>query len=84
MQAPLELILRVLVSSMNSAPDTSLPLRKTGTCKRIRGERRADEVSTSCFFLSTSVYKRALYLSTKELVRTLASGMPENTIERLQ
>jgi len=84
MQAPVELILRVLVSSMNSAPDTSLPLRKTGTCKRIRGERRAEEVSTSCLFLSTSVYKCTLYLSTKELVRILAPGMPENTIERLQ
>ena len=57
MQAPVELILRVLVSSINSAPDTSVALRKTGTCKRIRGERRVDEVSTSCPFLCKSIFK---------------------------
>jgi len=51
------LILRVLVSSMNSAPDTSVPLRKTGTCKRMRGERRVDEVSKNCLFLRILVSK---------------------------
>jgi hypothetical protein len=56
-QAPVELILRVLVSSTNSAPDTSVPLRNTGTCKRMRGERRVDDVSTSCPFLCKSIFK---------------------------
>jgi hypothetical protein len=56
-QAPVELILRVLVSSMNSAPDTSVPRRKMGTCKRMRGERRVDEVSTTCPFLCKSIFK---------------------------
>jgi len=56
-QAPVALILRVLVSSMNSAPDTSVPLRKTGTCNRIRGERRVDDVSKSCLFLRMLVSK---------------------------
>ena len=40
MQAPNELILSVLVSSINSTPDRSAARKKTGTCKRIRGERR--------------------------------------------
>src|SRR5260370_26942753 len=70
MQAPVQLILRVLVSSMNSAPDTSAALRKTGTCKRIRGERRVDEICTSWLFLSMSISKCSLCLSTNELVRT--------------
>ena len=82
MQAPVELILRVLVSSMNSAPETSVPLRKTGTCKRIRGERRVDEISEGCLFLRMSVSKWALNLSTKELVRMHASGMPEDIAGR--
>jgi len=56
-QAPVALILRVLVSSMNSAPETSVPLRKTGTCKRMRGERRVDEVSKNCLFLRILVSK---------------------------
>ena len=56
-QAPVELILRVLVSSTNSAPDTSVPLRNTGTCKRMRGERRVDEDSTNCPFLRMLVFK---------------------------
>jgi hypothetical protein len=81
MQAPVELILRVLVSSTNSAPDTSAALRKTGTCKRIRGERRVDGISTSWLFLSMLISKCSLCLSTNELVRTYASGMPEDTIE---
>src|SRR5258708_6217064 len=71
MQAPVELILKVLVSSMNSAPDTSVPLRKTGTCRRMRGERRVDGIST--IFLRRSVSKCSLYLSTKALVRIRAS-----------
>ena len=40
MQAPVALILKVLVSSMNSTPEESTPRRKTGTWSRIRGERR--------------------------------------------
>ncbi len=56
-QAPVALMLRVFVSSTNSAPDTSVPLRNTGTCKRMRGERRVDEVSTSCPFFCKSVFK---------------------------
>ena len=56
-QAPVELILRVLVSSMNSAPETSVARRNTGTCKRMRGERRVEEVSTSCPFLCKSIFK---------------------------
>src|SRR6266852_2212623 len=75
MQAPVELILKVLVSSMNSAPDTSVPLRKTGTCRRMRGERRVDGIST--IFLRRSVSKCSLYLSTKALVRIHAPGMPD-------
>ena len=38
--APVALILRVLVSSMNSTPDVSTPRRKTGTWRRIRGDWR--------------------------------------------
>jgi len=38
--APEELIFNVFVSSMNSAPEESIPRKKTGTCNRIRGERR--------------------------------------------
>ncbi len=56
MQAPVALILRVLVSSMNSVPETSVPLRNTGTCKRMRGELRVDGVSTLCLFLRMSVF----------------------------
>jgi hypothetical protein len=40
MQAPVALMLNVLVSSMNSTPDESTPRRKTGTWSRMRGERR--------------------------------------------
>ena len=39
-QAPVALMLKVLVSSMNSAPEESTPRRNTGTWSRIRGERR--------------------------------------------
>ena len=39
-QAPVALILRVRVSSMNSVPDASAARKKTGTCKRIRGDDR--------------------------------------------
>jgi len=46
MQAPVALILRVFVSSMNSNPVASDALRKTGTCRRKRGERRVCEEST--------------------------------------
>jgi hypothetical protein len=40
MQAPVALMLKVFVSSMNSTPEESTPRRKTGTWSRIRGERR--------------------------------------------
>ncbi len=81
-QAPVALMLSVLVSSMNSAPDTSVPLTKTGTCNRMRGERRAEENSTSCPFLRVSIVKGFLWVSTKALVRMQtcgmrASGLPE-------
>src|ERR1700674_224275 len=83
-QAPVELILRVLVSSINSAPDTSVPLTKTGTCRRMRGERRVDEVCTRCCrLLRMSISKRSRCLSTKDLVRHYASGMPEDKMESL-
>jgi len=38
-QAPVELMLSVFVSSMNSAPEVSVARRKTGICKRMRGDR---------------------------------------------
>jgi hypothetical protein len=40
MHAPVALIFRVLVSSMNSTPEVSTPRRNTGTCRRMRGDRR--------------------------------------------
>jgi len=40
MQAPVALMLSVLVSSMNSTPEVSTPRRKTGTWRRMRGEPR--------------------------------------------
>lgn len=45
-QAPVELILRVFVSSMNSAPEVSAARKKTGICRRMRGDRRELEGST--------------------------------------
>jgi hypothetical protein len=33
------LMLSVFVSSMNSAPEVSVARKKTGICKRIRGDR---------------------------------------------
>src|SRR6266704_753779 len=54
-QAPVALMLRVLVSSMNSAPEASVPRTKTGTCNRMRGERRVDDVSTRCPIFGTPV-----------------------------
>src|SRR5206468_3120673 len=80
-QAPVALILSVLVSSMNSAPDTSVPLRKTGTCRRMRGERRVDEDSTNCPFLRISIFKWRLCLGTEELVRIHAPCLPEDGTE---
>jgi hypothetical protein len=40
MHAPAEPMFNVLVSSMNSIPETSAPRRNTGTCRRIRGALR--------------------------------------------
>jgi hypothetical protein len=40
MQAPVELMFRVLVSSIKSAPDASVARKKTGTCRRSREDRR--------------------------------------------
>jgi hypothetical protein len=45
-QAPVELMLSVFVSSMNSAPDVSAARRKTGICSRMRGDRLRLEGST--------------------------------------
>lgn len=45
-QVPLALILRVLVSSMNSTPEVSVARKKTGICKRMRGDRLRLEGST--------------------------------------
>ena len=45
-QAPVELMLRVLVSSMNSAPEVSVARRNTGICRRMRGDRLKFEGST--------------------------------------
>src|SRR5438445_4809537 len=66
---------------MNSAPDTSVPLRKTGTCRRMRGERRVDEDSTNCPFLRISIFKWRLCLGTEELVRIHAPCLPEDGTE---
>jgi hypothetical protein len=38
-QAPVALMLSVFVSSMNSAPEVSAARKKTGICKRMRGDR---------------------------------------------
>jgi hypothetical protein len=43
MQAPNALMLSVLVSSMNSDPNASVPRTKMGTCKRMRGERLVED-----------------------------------------
>ena len=43
---PVVLMLRVFVSSINSAPEVSAPRRKTGICKRMRGDRLRLEGST--------------------------------------
>ena len=45
MQAPVALILSVLVNSMNSAPDVSVARRKTGTCSRDETTRRVEDES---------------------------------------
>jgi hypothetical protein len=45
-QAPVELMLRVFVSSIKSAPELSAARKKTGICKRRRGDRRRLEGST--------------------------------------
>jgi hypothetical protein len=45
-QAPVALILSVLVSSINSAPEVSAARRKTGICSRMRGDRLRLEGST--------------------------------------
>ena len=45
MKAPKLLISRVLPSSMNCSPCGSSPRTKSGTCKRIRGERRCSSVN---------------------------------------
>jgi hypothetical protein len=47
----------------------------------MRGERRVDGVSKSCLFLRILVSKRSRKLSTKELVRMQASGVPEEVTE---
>jgi hypothetical protein len=46
MQAPVELMFRVLVSSMNSTPVASVPRKKTGIWMRIRGLSRCWEEGT--------------------------------------
>ena len=56
--APVALILSVLVSSMNSTPEVSTPRRKTGTCRRIRGDRRRCAESKRSPFLSIWSSKR--------------------------
>jgi len=57
MQAPVALMFRVLVSSMNSTPEVSTPRRKTGTCRRIRGDRRRWAGSKRSPFLSIWISK---------------------------
>ena len=85
MQAPKALILRVLVSSMNSAPEASVPRMNTGTCKRMRGERLVDCASTPILSLSLASLPitGALEVGTKDLVRNVASWMPEASCQAL-
>jgi len=74
--------MRVLVSSMNSTPETSVPLRKTGTCKRYAASVGLTKYPRAA--LSENVDLQVLlYLSTKDLVRIYASGMPEGTTRSL-
>src|SRR5689334_12375057 len=46
-KAPKPLISKVLPSSMNCSPKGSLPLTKSGTCRRIRGERRCSSTNAA-------------------------------------
>jgi len=56
-QAPVVLMLMVLVSSMNSAPEASEALRKTGTWMGMRGERRDPEESKGSTSLESLMRK---------------------------
>lgn len=47
-EAPVALIFRVFVSSTKSAPPASTPRRNTGTCRRIRDERRRSTEAWFC------------------------------------
>ncbi len=58
--APVALMLSVLVNSMNSAPDVSVPRRKTGTCRRRRADRRVVDESTPWVSLIRSISTFAL------------------------
>jgi len=53
MQAPVALMFRVFVNSMNSIPEVSEPRMKTGICSLILGERRCWEDSIGRLFFST-------------------------------
>lgn len=77
MHAPKALILRVFVSSINSEPEASMPRIKTGTCRRMRGERLVDCASTSVLSLASLPITGALKVGTKDLVRSVASWMPQ-------
>src|ERR1700687_4577642 len=78
-QAPVALILRVLASSMNSAPETSMPRTNTGTCKRMRGECRVELGGATCSFsLRIVVVSTRSHFGTKDLVPSCASWMPDS------
>jgi hypothetical protein len=64
---------------MNSEPETSVPRTKTGTCKRMRGERLVDCASKPILSLASLPVTGTLEVGTNELVRTVASWMPETT-----
>lgn len=58
-QAPVELMFSVFVSSMNSVPDVSNARRKTGTWREMRGDRRFCAESKPWPFLTISISKRS-------------------------
>jgi len=74
--------MRVLVSSMNSTPETSVP-----SGRRAPASGYAASVGLTKYHEllcpRTLISKCSLYLSTKDLVRIYASGMPEGTTRSL-
>jgi len=78
MQAPVELILRVLVSSINSEPDTSAALRNRAPASGYAASVGLKKSPPDALLENVEI-QVLLSLSTNELVRIYASGMPEDT-----